>query len=167
MLGGGWCAECGKKLKEGSFTTVIYGKCQGKTCPDCGKVRKLGTIETVDLGEAITFKCLECSKMERFFTRRFGKKDESICWNCFLEREEKNGCICFDTKPFRLCSICDEVHTQPHLCQECLEKQTISYQRKQTFFKVILPTAIISMIITFFLSWLFFRKLWKGKKIII
>jgi len=38
------------------------------------------------------------------------------------------------------------------LCKACFEKQIGSYQRKQTFFKVILPTATISLVIGFFLG---------------
>jgi hypothetical protein len=152
------CAECGKKLKEGIYTTVIYDKCRGKTCPDCGKERKLGTIETLDLGEASTFKCLKCGRMKRHFVSRFGKKDEGVCGNCFLEREGKNGCICFDTKPFLLCPICDEVHTQPALCEKCLKNKTVSYQRKQTFLKVVLPTFLVSILLGLVVGWFLAKK---------
>jgi hypothetical protein len=106
----------------------------------------------VDLGEAITFKCLECSKMTNIFVRRFGEEG-GICGDCFLKREERrDGCICYNTKGIHLCPICDEIHARPLLCGECLKKQTVSYQRKKTFFKVILPTALISLIIGFFLG---------------
>jgi len=162
---GGWCVECGKKMieREGNFSTIIYDKCRGKTCPDCRKVRKLGTIETIDWGKAITARCLGCSEMTRFFVRRLGKKGEGVCWKCFLEQVGKDGCICFDTKGILLCSICDEVHAQPRLCEECLKKQTISYQRKQTFLKVVLPTMIVSLIIGFLLGWLFLVRLRRKK----
>lgn len=150
-------------MREGNFSSVIYNKCKGKTCPDCGKVRKLGTIETIDWGKGVLVGCSECSKMTRFFVRRLEKKGEGVCEKCFLERAEKNGCICFHTKGIHLCPICDEVHAQPLLCEECMEKKMASYQRKQTFFKVILPTAIISLIVGFFLGWLFLVKLRKKK----
>lgn len=152
--------ECGKKLKEkeGNFLTVVYDKCRGKTCPDCGKVRKLETIRTVDWGKGITAACPQCGEMARFFTGRLEKKGEGVCWKCFLKQAGKDGCVCFDSKGHLLCPICDEVHTQPVICEECLKKKTASYQRKQTFLKVVLPTFLISILLGLVIGWFLAKK---------
>jgi len=162
LVNKGGCVECGGDL-ENEFIVTIYDKCHNKTCPNCGKVRKLGTISSLDLGEGVTIKCLKCGKMRRYFKSRVEKNDEGVCHECFLEREGKNGCICFNEKPFLLCPICDEVHTQPALCKKCQEKKTVAYQRKQTFLKVVLPTAIISVLVGVIIGW-FICYFWIRKK---
>jgi len=150
---GGSCVGCGKEFKgKQVYSSIIYDKCRGKLCPDCGKMRKLGVIETVDFGKVYSWGCLRCGEMKSIFVRRPENKKEGVCVKCFLEREGKDGCICYHTKGIHFCSICDEVHAQPRLCEGCMEKKTLSYQRKQTFLKVVLPTAVISLVLGLFLG---------------
>ena len=166
------CFSCGKKfdfLLWKITYTIVYNKCQGKTCPDCGKVRKLGNYETIYTEDSKFFNpCIKCKKVT-------GRWIDKLCSECFLEREEKRGCVCIWYKDYNeskghhnninyYCPLCDEAHPREALCKECFEKQIKHNENKKLFFRVILPSVAIGMIMGLFLGWLFFRKLWKIKK---
>lgn len=93
-----------------------------------------------------------------------------ICKNCFYEVQKVKGCVCPLTKinqgDLYYCSLCEKIHglASLTLCKKCskrCEENEIKegFFTKKTFLKVILPTAIIALIIGFFLGWLLLVKL--------
>lgn len=161
------CSRCQKGLDSVSYI-VVYDKCRGKTCPDCGKVRKMGWYQIISAKSSNFINpCVKCKRDTNYWI-------DKLCSRCFLERERKRGCVCFQTSGYDknkghhdnvyyYCPLCEDVHPRESLCKECFEKQIDSYQSEQIFLKVVLSTMIISLIIGFFLGWLFLVKLRKKK----
>lgn len=166
------CSECNKDFwgeHPGYF--IIFDKCRGKTCPDCGKVRKLGKVRilyenfndeaTGRYGKSL-FGCVKCDKSSEFILN-------GICKDCFLEDQKNKGCIC----PFKnweaggyvyYCSLCEKAHTPGYaICRECVKKQDVSAERQRVFWKIVLPSSVVGIIIGFFLGWLFLVKLRRKK----
>jgi len=113
-------------------------------------VRKLGGYEAIATDNPRFYrKCFKCKK-------ETGHIIDKLCSICFLEREKKKGCICFYEKHKDdigfYCSLCEEVHFRYALCKQCFEKQTKYNENKRIFFRIILPTSVVSLIIGFFLG---------------
>lgn len=167
------CPRCGKgNVDEVSYGTV-YNKCRGKTCPDCGKVRKLSGYESFHEKKPLCEKrCIKCKQKTNHWI-------DKLCRKCFFEREKKRGCVCIFTKDYNekeghhnninyYCPLCEEAHSREALCEKCFEKEQAKYwgklyTKKQLFLQIVLPTVGISLIIGFFLGWLFLVKLRKKK----
>lgn len=167
------CLRCGKGNVDEVSYGMAYNKCRGKTCPDCGKVRKLSGYKIVHNKKPLfESRCIKCKKKVYHWI-------DKICSDCFWERERKRGCLCIFTKDYNekeghhnninyYCPLCEEAHPREALCEECFKKEQAKYQskyynNKQLFFRVILPTCGISLVIGFFLGWLLLRKYAKKK----
>ena len=155
------CSKCFKDFNEGQHPGyfILFDKCRGKTCPDCGKVRKLGKIKCLyenlsrpgSEGKSL-FGCSKCNQAREYFFN-------GVCDECFCKiQKEKDSCICPFVKlrhdELYYCSFCEEFHgpSSSVVCNECDKKQNVNVQRKKVFFNVGLPSALVGIVIGFFLG---------------
>ena len=152
------CHRCGKSSKSLEwYFFVAYEKCWNKICPDCGKSRVLREVcvLVLDDKQRPSADCTKCGKMTDVTMSRKGEVG-GFCVSCFLEVEGEKGCICYSKSASWYCSLCKEIHAPESICLKCLNTS----KNFQTFLKVILPTSVISLVVGFFLCWLFLTRLW-------
>lgn len=152
------CCRCRKSFwDEHPGYSIIYDKCRGKACLECGKIRVLGKIKTLQWKNT-NFGCVKCGEPSSAILN-------GICKKCFLERERKKGCVCAIEEGIYYCSLCEEIHDGNYaICKKCFKEQDSREVNERNSFQIILLTSIISLIVGFFLAWLFLVKLRKKKR---
>ena len=129
---------------------------RGFTCPVCKKKINEEDFYTIDVNEK-NWPCPDCGKISRRVVARVDNNN--------YKNYRYLGCL--ECRP-----IMKHVTFTDRVCGDCVSNanwdslhENKKQDKGQKKWQLVLPTAIISLFVGFFLGWLFFKKLQKKRKV--